>query len=195
MERETKREFRLIDFGDLQLKANKTVFRKIGSQILADRVTKRPYNLNSINPARFISLNSNNSQNERGYYGFSQEGTFQIPNPNKKGPKTTRIWKTDAIYYTDGGWEIKTNYGKGCFDASYTPGGEVEINVTLPLSESFRLLKDRKKANKQQRYMDEHVFLYLAELRSGKSGNINEEMISITFSSIPGKSQIHLPIE
>jgi len=171
------------------------IVKKIGSRSLADAVIiKSPGSEFKLEIPKLIPLNPDNDE----YDGYTQEGVRNRPF-SAGGRRARRFiredWKTDIVHSAGGCWIIKTNCGERKFFASRNPREEVEIKATLPLDECLQIIRECKKTdNNRQGYMDEHVFLYLAELRSGNS-HINEEMISATFSSIPGESKIHLPME
>lgn len=192
-----KNRLRIEDLNKLQKEAWWTIVKKMGSQSLANAViVKSPSSKFKLGEPKLISLNPDNNE----YDGFTQKGIhYQLSSADGRRAKrvTRENWNTDIVHSAGGCWIIKTNCGERKFFASCNPKKEIEIKATLSLDECLRIINECKKTDKnRQRYLDEHVFLYLAELRSNQLGNdVNEEIISATFSSIPGESKIHLPME
>jgi hypothetical protein len=169
----------------LQRDAHWAILKKIGSQQLADRVIKRELDSSfRLNPPKLISQNPDNP----GTDGYTQEGIYEQPFPTGGEGSIEQPWKTEVVHYGGGCWRIETDFGDSKFVAISNSNREVEVKAMISLSECYYIVSDCKDESfESARARFEFLAGYLSKL--DHKGNV-----SITFSSIPGKSEIHLPV-
>jgi hypothetical protein len=176
---------RINNLNELQKKASDVIARKIGSQPLANLVIRDQFD--SSLKLEVPKLKQLNPDNLEGYDGYTQEGIHYQPFPMGEG-YIEENWKTDVTHYGGGCWSIKTDCGERKFVAFCNTRGEVEVKATLSLSECYYIVNDcRNELINSTVERFEYLAGYLEKL--GHKG-----MVSVTFSSVPGKSEIHLPV-
>jgi hypothetical protein len=175
---------RLEKLRECQHSAHTDIARKFGTY-LADIVTEDRFNGDlSLESPKLISLNPESND---WYGGYTQEGTYRLCYPIGGEGYIEEKWQTEVTHHAGGIWQIKTELGDRKFTA-FSNGKEIEVKVTVPFTDYLPLINSVKN---EPRWITnekfEHIAAYLNNLDY-------KGMMTVTFSSIPGKSEIHLPL-